>query len=638
VSIDPKAIDISQIEVLRGPQGTLYGSLSMGGTLRELTAQPDPQRLGAVAHASVSGTEHAATANYQTNGSLNLPLIDGRLALRVSGYHEQLGGYFERYAADTGKTTDNVGRSTTDGGQAALLWNITDDLSVTPRVIYQRARLNGLPFSTVNYDATSTSPIVIRPRSLVQDQPFDVPESSRDEWTLYSLTLKYRPSFGSFVLTTSDFDRRTTDVQDQTLAISQVFGISPLPTSITDVNHPRIQTAELRFASNFRGPFQLVAGLYYEHTNSSGVGFPPNYVPGLDAATGGAFGTDLVYQFDNGRNVQIETAPYAEANYDITDHWRVTAGIRSTRIKSIVGPQSADGIANGGPTTVAQTSTTQTTTTPKYSLQYRWTPDIQTYATIAKGFRPGNPSGGVVPENGCAEYLAALGLKSGVIGPVQPDTVWSYEVGGKSTWLDRRLTIDADVYRINWDKIQQTVLLGCGFGFQSNAGKARSQGAELDVNARVLGGLTLGLSGSFDDAKFVTTVPGVLFQSGDRIPQVPRVTGQLNADYDFAITGDLTGFAHADYRYVASSWSTNNAATNPDTGRVVPLIRPSYEIADLRGGVRLKNMECALFIKNLTNEYANLSDTNAISLQATGQSRVAISPPRTIGLELRYQY
>jgi iron complex outermembrane recepter protein len=109
-------------------------------------------------------------------------------------------------------------------------------------------------------------------------------------------------------------------------------------------------------------------------------------------------------------------------------------------------------------------------------------------------------------------------------------------------------------------------------------------------------------------------------------------------DYHFLIRSNLTGFAHADYRYVGSSWSTNNANTDPATGRVVPLIRPAYRIADLRAGVRYDKAEYALFVKNLTNELANLSDTNAIAGQALGESRVAVSPPRTIGVEFRYRY
>ena len=173
---------------------------------------------------------------------------------------------------------------------------------------------------------------------------------------------------------------------------------------------------------------------------------------------------------------------------------------------------------------------------------------------------------------------------------------------------------------------------------QRRRGAARSQGAEIDINAQIMDGLTLELNAGYDDAKFTQTVPGVLFQSGDRIPQVPRASAEFDADYHFPISNDVSGFANADYRYVGNSWSTNNALTNPTTGAVIPLIRPSYRIADFRGGVKYGKTEYALFIKNLTNEYANLSDTNAISLQATGQSRVAISPPRTIGLEFRYRY
>jgi len=639
VYVDPEVMDITQIEVLRGPQGTLYGALSMGGTVRILTQQPDTQNLAILAHSSVSDTDHATDANYQFDGSLNVPLIENKLAIRFSGIHEELGGYFKRYAEDTGTTFNDIGKSTTDGGEVAMLWRPTEDLSVTPRVMYQRTELNGLPLALIPYNASSTSPIVIRPNSLTIVQPFNVPESSSDQWSLSSLDFKYHQPWGTIVFSSSYFNRRTMDTEDQTTFIAQAFGISPIPTSITDQNEPRVQTEELRFASSFSGPFQLVGGYYYQHTNTSGVAFPDNIVPGLNAATGGALGSDLVY-YSAGRAVTIETAPYTEANYDITDQWRATVGIRSTRIQSLAGPTYGNGAANGGPTAIPLTTLTDTTTTPKFSLQYRFTPDKQIYATAAKGFRPGMATGGEVPAALCAADLAKLGVPTndGQVGPVQPDTVWSYELGEKTTWMEQRLTVNFDVFRINWDKIQQQELLACGFPFTANAGAARSQGAELDINARVSEGLTLELSGGFDDAKFTETVPGVLFQSGDRVPQVPRESAQFDADYNFPIGNDVTGFAHADYRYVSDSWSTNNSNINPATGAVVPLIRPAYEIVDLRGGVRYGRGEYALFVKNLTNELANLSDTNAIAGQAVGEARVAVSPPRTIGVEFRYRY
>lgn len=638
-SVDPKLEDISQIEVLRGPQGTLYGALSMGGTVRVLTEQPDLHRLGIMAHASLSDTDHASGANYQVDGSLNLPLIDGRLAMRVSGIHEEDGGYFSRYAEETNTTTNGIGKSITDGGQVEMLWQITDSLSITPRVMYQDTTQNGLPFTVVSYNPSSLTPIVIRPTGLTIVEPFNVPESSSDRWSLSSVTAKYDRGWGSFSLTTSYFSRRTQDVQDQTAFIAETFGIPPIPTNIADQTEPRIQTGELRFVSSFSGPFQFVAGLYQEHTNTSGVAFPDNIVPGLNAATGGALGTDLLY-YAAGRSVEIQSAAYTEGTYDITDHWRLTAGVRATRIQDLSGPTFGNGVANGGPTTVSPTSTTSTTTTPKFSLQYRFTPEQQVYATAAEGFRPGAATGGQIPASFCGADAAALGVTivNGQTSPVQPDTVWSYELGEKTGWFGGRLTTDVDGFRIDWNKIQTSVLLACGFPFETNAGAARSQGVEFEINARVTAGLTIGVSGSYDSATFTETVPGVEFQSGDRIPQVPRVTTQASADYDFPITSETFGFAHIDYRYVGNSWSTNNSLINPNTGRVVPLIRPSYTILDLRAGFDRGPVEYALFVKNLTNELANLSDTNAIAGQATGQSRVAVNAPRTIGVEVRYTH
>jgi iron complex outermembrane recepter protein len=631
-SIDPKVVDVSQIEVLRGPQGTLYGALSMGGTIRMLTEQPDTQTLSIRAHGSVSDTDRSGEPNYQTDGSINAPLIDGKLAIRLSGVHEELGGYFQRYAQDTGGTLGSIGQSSTDGAQVAVLWQPTGDLSVTPRLLYQRTALNGLPFSTVEYNTASLTPIFIQPQSFVQSEPFNIPESASDDWTLTSLDIKYHQPFGTFVLSSSYFKRRTADIEDETLAIADLFGTPLLPASIEDRSNPRYQTEELRFASSFSGPFQLVGGLYFQHSNTSGMLNPPNYIPGLNAATGGALGTDLLYSY-TGRAVQIEKAPYAEATYDMTDHWRAIVGLRTTQIQTLSGPVETAGIFGGAP--LPETRVTQTIVTPKYSVQYRFSPDKQVYVTAAKGFRPGTDEFVSAPLT-CGAQLAALGFAPGNI-QVVPDTVWSYEVGAKTGWFNQRLTANVAVFRIDWSKIQQNVNLPCGASFLTNAGSARSQGGEFDLNARLTDGLTLQLSGGIDQATFTQTVPGALFEAGDRIPQVPRESFQIAANYTYPLANGASAFGHLDYRTVGDSWSTNNALTNPTTGRVVPLIRPAYRIADLRAGLTRGPLEYAFFVKNITNEIANLSDTTAVSLQAPGISRVVINPPRTLGIELRYR-
>jgi iron complex outermembrane receptor protein len=632
-SIDPKVVDVSRIEVLRGPQGTLYGALSMGGTVRMLTEQPDDRNMSAHAHGSFSDTERTDTPNYQTDGALNMPLIEGKLGVRISGVREEEGGYFKRDAQDTGSAVDNMAQSASNGAQAALLWEPLDNLSVTPRVLYQNTQWNGFPFATVNYNSSQLTPIFIHPRSFSQAEPFNIAEGVRDEWTLSSLDIKYAQPFGTFVLSSSYFKRHTVDLQDETLAVAQLFGIAPLPASVQLESHPRYQIEELRFSSTFSGPFQLVGGLYYQHLNTSGVVYPPNYVPGLNAASGGASGTDLLFA-DNERNVQIEKAPYVEASYDVTGHVRAIVGLRETQIQTSTGPTQTAGIFGSGPTITA--SVTQRIVTPKYSLQYRFSPDSQMYATAAKGFRPGTEEYIPAPLT-CAAELATFGFSAGN-ATVAPDTVWSYEVGAKTGWLDQRVTADVAVFRIDWSKIQENVVLPCGASFVANGGKARSQGGELAINVRITDKLLLQLNGGFDDATFTTTVPGALFQAGDRIPQVPRESLQIGVNYTRPISSGGVVFGHLDYRAVGDSWSTNNAVTNPATGRVVPLIRPAYRILNVRTGLRQGSAEYALFVKNLTNEVANLSDTTAVSFQAVGISRVAVNQPRTIGVEVRYRF
>jgi iron complex outermembrane receptor protein len=631
-SIDPKVVDVSRIEVLRGPQGTLYGALSMGGTVRMLTEQPDYAGTSARVHGSVSDTERTDSPNYQTDGALNIPLIDGKLAVRVSGVREEDGGYFKRYAQDTGTTVDNVAQSATSGGQVALLWQPIEGLSLTPRVLYQHTQWNGFPFATVNYNPSQLTPIFIKPTSFTQAEPFNLAEGVGDEWTLSSFDIKYNQPFGTFVLSSSYFKRRTFDLQDDTVVTAQLFGTPPLPGLVEAESHPRYQVEELRFSSTFSGPFQVVGGLYWQHLNNSGVGYPPLAIPGLNAASGGAFGTDVLF-FQQGRAVQIEKSPYAEANYDITSHWRATVGLRQTQIQTISGPTQTGGIFGGGPQ-VPSSSVTQKVVTPKYSLQYRFSPDDQVYATAAKGFRPGTDEY-ISAAVTCGSELGAYGVSAGE-ATVAPDTVWSYEVGAKTGWLDQRVTADIAAFRINWSKIQETINLPCGLAFLANGGKAVSQGGELDINARLTENLSLQLSGGFDDATFTTTVPGALFEAGDRIPQVPRESFQIGVNYTHPIPHDGSAFGHLDYRSVGDSWSTNNSVTNPTTGRVVPLIRPGYHILDARTGLRYGPAEYAVFVKNLTNEVVNLSDTTAVALQAVGISRVAVNQPRTVGVEVRY--
>lgn len=639
-SLDPKILDVERIEVLRGPQGTLYGARSLGGTVRLITVQPDANEFSGHVHASLSSTRNTDQPNYQIDGALNLPVVKDRIGLRVVALHQYDAGYFSRtYDVPGGgtQTVRNVGRSVTDGFSASALVKITDDLSITPRILYQSTRLNGYQLADVAVDNSSLVPNILRVQSLDQRRMFDLPEASDDKWLLGTVDVKLKKSFGTFSYATTFFHRRTRDVEDQSDFIASAFGISQeIPTTI-EVHTPVDSFAqELRFASSFKGPVQVVTGLFYNNVRSNQWS-PPNIIPGLDAATGGALGTDFVYE-KNWPTSQKDYAVYGEVNWKILPALTATLGGRAFKTKTASSITGA-GIVYGGSDSRGKTTLSESGFTPKASLQYEFSRGNQIYGTVAKGFRPGGPNQLFPAFFGCPQELAGLGQTSDSAAFYKSDTVWSYEVGAKTTMFDRKLRASASAFRIDWSDIQQKVQLKCGFDFKTNSGSARSQGFELEFTANPISGLTVGAGGGYVDAKFTESSPNSRFKAGDRIPQVPKWNFNVNADYRREVMPSVEGFVHADYAYVGSSDSSINANVSPVTGHLIPRIRPSYEIVNARIGVLVRSTyEFALFAKNLTDERASLSDITAAAAEAPGRARVTINQPRTIGAEVRVRF
>ena len=634
-SLDPKIVDVERIEVLRGPQGTLYGARSMGGTVRLITIQPSTTEFQGRIHASLSTTAHTSKPNYSADGAINVPLVNDRVGLRVVAVHEYNAGYFKRTygpAAGPTQTTKNVGRSIVDGASVAALIKLSDDFSVTPRFLYQQTKINGFPFADIAVGNTSQ---VLKPKSFVQRRDFDVPESASDKWFLATFDMKLTKEFGTFSSATSYFHRNAIDTEDETDFDAFAYGYSPsIPAPASLKNPIKEFTQEFRFSSDFKGPFQLVAGLFYSR-NSTQRYFPPDFIPGLNAAKGGIFGTDLniVQRISS---LQKDYAAYAEGTLEVVDGLKAIAGARVFEVdttSSLVG----DGIVLGGPTTIPRQTRKEKGIQPKFSLQYQIEPGNQVYATAAKGFRPGGINGVIPLSSGCPADLAALGLTQADTSFYRSDSVWSYEAGAKTTLLDHHLTANVSGFRIDWDDIQQRIGLRCGFSFRGNAGKARSQGVEFEATARPMQGLSFNLGFGYTDAKFKTSAPGTKFRKGDRVPQVPKYTLSAGGDYNFPISDDMRGFGHVDYRYVSNSLSVLNSGVDA-AGIAIPRIRPSYSIVDLRGGVSFGKNEVALYVKNVTNELANLGDALALAAELPGRARVSINQPRTFGVEFRSRF
>ena len=639
-SLDPRILDVERIEVLRGPQGTLYGARSLGGTVRLITIQPDASEFSGRLHGAVSGTTNTDRANYQLDGAINVPIVKDRIGVRIIGLRQYDAGYFSRtfdVAGGRTQTTRNVGRALTNGFSVSAIIKLTDDLSITPRILYQKTQMNGYQLADVAVNNSSPVPNILRVRSLDQRRKFDLPEASDDKWLLGTVDVKFEKSFGTFSSATTFFRRRTRDVEDQSDFIAGAFGLSEQLPSTIDVRTPINSFAqELRFSSSFKGPIQVVTGLFYNNTRSNQTS-PPNIVPGLDAALGGALGTDFIYDKD-WPTKQKDYAIYGEANWSLTPQLTATLGARAFKTKTTASI-TGRGIVYGGFDSRPESSLTEKGVTPKASVQYEFSRGNQVYATVAKGFRPGGPNQLFPAFFGCPAELATLGLNPNTAAFYKSDSVWSYEAGAKATMFDRKLRASVSGFIIDWSNIQQKVQLQCGFDFKNNSGKARSQGFEFELTANPMEGLTIGAGGGYVDAKFTESSGGSKFKDGDRIPQVPRWNANLSGDYRRDVGGGVDAFVHADYAYVSSSNSSINANVNPATGRLVPRIRPGFEIVNARIGLSIDDAyEIALFAKNLTDERASLSDITAVSVEAPGRARVTINQPRTMGAEVRLRF
>jgi outer membrane receptor protein involved in Fe transport len=641
-SLDPHIVGIERIEVLRGPQGSLYGARSMGGTIRLITQKPDFQETSGFLKASGSRTSGAAGANYTLEGGLNTPLSPNHLVLRANAFYEHEAGFFKRAFPTTPGgtdyvTVDNVAAQDVYGGSEALEWKASNDLSVTQRLMFQRTSINGYPYADFFITPGSTAPF--EPTNFTQVRRYDLPEGGVDKWTLSSVDLKYKVDKGEWVSSTSYFHRNTNETEDGTDFLQHIatdfIGITaPIsPAPVVAVNDTKRYVQELRYSSNYDGPFQFVAGLYLSRKNDSHV-YPPGIVPGINAQSavatgvpGGVLGTDNAFSTETGTHT-TEKALFGEASYEVTKSLKATLGMRAYRVTVSSDPSFQDGFAVGGSRIdFPAASRTEQGVNPKAQLQYKFTPDFMVYTTAAKGFRPGGVTPGLpdTDATGCKAVLAASGLTAAQTQQYASDSLWSYELGAKSSFWNKRVTVDGAIYRIDWSNIQQNINTACGFNYTGNTGAAKINGAELEVHARPMAGLDLSLGLGYADAR-VTESGGTSPQKvGDHIAQVPTWTGNFSATYTAMLNDDLYWDSNITYGYVGSSYSINNGA---------PILRPSYGLLNAQTGLTWGRYKLSLFGKNLLNKHANLSDSQSLAVQLPNRPRIVTNQPRTFGVML----
>lgn len=633
--VDPRVFDLERIEVLRGPQGTLFGASSMGGTVRLITKTADPGATGGSADLQAFDI-NAGGGGYDISGSMNVALVAHDAGLRLSVFDAFDPGYFKRifgianvpgvdFAAGTQVLgAAKVGDTHRYGGTASLL--ITPEtmpgLSIVPLMMLQRFDVNGYPLAQNNAS------------NLTQLRPLNVAERSVAQWQFYALTAKYAASFGELISSTSYLHRHSQDVEDGTMwfAAFQGYYYSPLPylaATVLQTYDSREVTQELRFQSRLRAPVQLVAGFFYQRApTSSPFSYP---IPGLNAASGYTLGTDNIsYITQNALSKQ--TAGFADITYSPLKELELAAGIRKTWLDD-TGYQALDQPPSLNANISYSFEQKQQPVTPRFAAKYSFDSDDMTYVSASKGFRIGGEN---APEIGpCADGARTLGLPTGVPVPYNSDSLWSYELGLKNLWDGQKIASRAAGYYIDWKNIQQTVLLPvCGIPALLNAGGARILGAEWEITARIAPRLQLDAGVGYEDGKITkakTLSNGQVlgFPVDTPLSGVPKWTASLRASYSVATpTGDA--FVRGEYSFVGSSLSLANGSAG--------LYRAEYSLMDLRGGLHFGDWTTTLVVKNVLNTAANYGDIVTAAGVVPGQTRLVVAQPRTVALELQRNF
>ena len=677
-SLDPRVLDVDNIEVLRGPQGDLYGARSMGGVVRIITKQPDFQNFSGSVHAEGSTTSHTDQPNYSVDEVLNIPLIQDRVALRIGSFYDEQAGYFKRsYCTNpatvgiscfplstSGITTvKNVGAIDTSGASIALAIKATDNLIFTPRMMIQRANYNGFPMADFNTTPENSygfpvpatgaaSPSELEPSSLTQARMFNTPEGGTDRWDLYSVGVHWSTDVGELVSSTAYFDRRVDETENEAeflyAAVTSGAGGSPEPSYIQEIKNYQRFVEEVRWASSLKGPVQFVAGAYYSDYHGAlpfAAEYPGATLPGLDATLlGPGQGTltpgfaDLVFKQSFRTDIQ-EPALFGNVTYTFSDSWKATAGLRWYTVKTTSSGYEEGLVTGGGdPVVSPEVTRTERGVNPKFELDYHFDPDQMLYVLASKGFRPGGlvpvvPAGAPGTGTDCVAALHAIdpNITLNDTRSYKSDSLWNYELGTKTSWLDHRVTFDAAVFYIDWKNLQQEILLPCGFQYIANVGSATSKGGEMELRARPLQPLEFSAGIGYQDAKIKSTGPGSPQAVGTPIYNVPDWTANLSATYTVPLTADWLLISGGDYSYVGRSFSANNDPADPRE-------RPSYRLINARLALQRGQFEVALVGKNLADELTNLGDNRSIAAETPGRPRLFVNQPRTVGIEVRQSF
>jgi outer membrane receptor protein involved in Fe transport len=596
-ALDVGLFDIDRIEVLRGPQGTLYGASSIGGVLKYVTRAPSLTEFGGSARLGLSDTNDGAL-DYLGSVVLNAPIVQGRVGFRASGYYSRDGGF-----ADNAVTSErNVDAGKVYGGRLDLLAEAADGLTIRLNAFAQNIRRGGGNYADIALDGTP----VAGPR----DQAHPLAEPFRSDFRLGSATIAY--DFGAATLSsiTSYQSARTFAVTDGSAVyaplLQLLFAVPAQAVSVSEVARTRKFTEELRLASDSGGPLEWLVGGFYTHERS------------LLAQLGGVFDAALAPLPVNIVDAKIrssyeEYALFGDLTYHFNERFDVTGGLRYARNNQRFEQDAAGLLVTSGP----PRSSHEDVVTYLANARYRFSRNVVAYARFATGYRPGGPN-----------YLVLDPLTGDPAAPdtYRSDTLDSYEAGIRAETDDRSFAIDLSGYFINWKDIQLLTAVA-GVTTYVNAGGAHIKGIELALTARPARNLTATGAFSYNDGYVTDDNAALGATNGERLPNTPHFTAAVNVDYR-AGEGPLRPTFGATLRYVSDRTASFDANASLPQYRL-----PDYTSVDLRAGFAVGPLDVQLYVHNLFDARGQLSAQTVLSAFG-GPAQVTMLEPRTVGLQV----
>jgi iron complex outermembrane recepter protein len=602
--------DLARVEVLRGPQGTLYGASSLGGLIKFVTVDPSTDEVSGRVEAGTDSIYNGAHLGYTFRGSVNLPLTSD-LAIRASAFTREDPGYID----DPVLGIRGVNEVHAGGGHFVALWRPSDTSSLKVNALYQHIYSNG------SSDVTPVPAAILGVPPLGDLQQYYAPGAVFADAVAEATNIIFKDKIGSMELTSlTGYNRYAThDSEDETTPLGalteSIFPGYPGTPIRVDSNFNRF-TEELRLAAPLGEKFDGLAGVFYSHEVDRwrfGPFLAVDPRTGAFAPDGGAdWGT---LGANAAPSVLTEYAGFADLTYHITDRLDVQFGGRESQYEIATGSALITGLVAedlfGCPT--ASCYPTPAFTLKQHAFTYLVTPrfkispDLMIYSRLASGYRIGGANPGVV----------------GVPFAYKPDTTEDYEIGAKGDVYEHKLSFDASLYYIDWKDIQLPLLQPpTNISYTGNGGAAKSEGLEVSIQAKPISSLTLSAWVAWSEAELTESVPSIFANSGARLPNTPRVSGNFSLNEDFPIVANIVGFVGGMVSYVGNRediFSTQSAQRQ---------YLPAYAKTDLRTGIKYDTWTANFYVNNVADKRGVITGGigNAIP------TSFYLIQPRTIGL------